>query len=100
MAALDGKAIMAPATDMNSAEHGQKNGQTQHLDQTSTNASRTFQPPEIIRNMSPEERRALEKKLIRKIDFRLLPMIVLMYIMNYIDRYDTCLSSQAILLNP
>ena len=45
-----------------------------------------FQPPEILRNMSPEERDDLEKKLLRKIDLRLLPMIVLMYILNYIDR--------------
>jgi MFS family permease len=46
----------------------------------------TFQPPEIIRHMSAEERAIREKKLRRKIDMRLLPMIVLMYILNYIDR--------------
>lgn len=45
-----------------------------------------FQPPEIIRNMTPEERALKEKKLLRKIDLRLLPMIVIMYILNYIDR--------------
>lgn len=47
-----------------------------------------LQPPEILRNMTAEERAALEKKLRRKIDLRLLPMIILMYILNYIDRYD------------
>jgi sugar phosphate permease len=36
--------------------------------------------------MSPEQRKAAEKSLVRKIDIRLLPMIVLMYIMNYLDR--------------
>lgn len=47
---------------------------------------RTFQAPELIRNMTPEERESAEKKLRRKIDARLMPMIVLMYIMNYLDR--------------
>jgi hypothetical protein len=36
--------------------------------------------------MTPEEIAALEVKVRRKIDFRLLPMIVLMYILNYLDR--------------
>ncbi|KAH6649734.1 major facilitator superfamily domain-containing protein [Chaetomium tenue] len=45
-----------------------------------------MQPPEFIRNLSPEERELLEKKLKRKIDIRLLPAIIIMYIMNYIDR--------------
>lgn len=42
--------------------------------------------PELIRNMTPELREKLENKLRRKIDLRLLPMIVLMYILNYLDR--------------
>ena len=45
-----------------------------------------LEPPEIIRNMSPEEREHLETKLKRKIDLRLMPGIILMYILNYIDR--------------
>jgi hypothetical protein len=49
-------------------------------------AKRDFAPPEIIRNWTPEERQLKEKQLVRKIDFRLLPMIILMYILNYIDR--------------
>lgn len=36
--------------------------------------------------MTPEERQAAESKLKAKIDLRLLPMIILMYIMNYLDR--------------
>lgn len=48
--------------------------------------SRKFEPPEFVRNLSREERNVLEAKLKRKIDLRLLPMIVLMYIMNYLDR--------------
>ncbi|PWI68526.1 hypothetical protein PCL_01615 [Purpureocillium lilacinum] len=61
--------------------------QLQHLDRASTkDGPRPFQAPEIIRSMSPEDRDAFEKKLVRKIDLRLLPMIILMYILNYIDR--------------
>jgi hypothetical protein len=47
---------------------------------------RTIQMPEWLQNMTPEEREAAERKLKRKIDFRLLPMVILMYIMNYLDR--------------
>jgi hypothetical protein len=42
--------------------------------------------PAFIQRLSHEERRVLEAKLRRKIDLRLLPMIVLIYIMNYLDR--------------
>ncbi|RAL65843.1 hypothetical protein DID88_005506 [Monilinia fructigena] len=44
------------------------------------------QPPEWIAALSPEERTAMENKLKRKIDLRLFPMVILMYIMNYLDR--------------
>lgn len=47
---------------------------------------RDLQPPAFLVGMSAEDREALEKKLKRKIDFRLMPMIILMYILNYIDR--------------
>ncbi|KJZ73171.1 hypothetical protein HIM_07368 [Hirsutella minnesotensis 3608] len=47
---------------------------------------RLLEPPEIIRNMSAQERVDLEKSLLKKIDLRLLPMIMVMYILNYIDR--------------
>lgn len=45
-----------------------------------------LQPPELIRNLTPEERHELETRLKRKVDARLLPAIIIMYIMNYIDR--------------
>lgn len=44
------------------------------------------EPPEFIKNLSPEERVRLEDKLKRKIDTRLLPAVIIMYILNYIDR--------------
>ncbi|OAL04783.1 MFS general substrate transporter [Phaeosphaeriaceae sp. SRC1lsM3a] len=43
-------------------------------------------PPPLVAAMSQEQRLHAEAKLRRKIDTRLLPMIILMYIMNYLDR--------------
>jgi hypothetical protein len=53
---------------------------------SSRSRSARFEAPEFIRNMSPEEREAVELRLRRKIDLRLMPMIILMYILNYLDR--------------
>jgi hypothetical protein len=39
--------------------------------------TRTLEAPEFIRNWTPEERAAVEKKLKWKIDLRLMPMIIL-----------------------
>jgi len=52
----------------------------------SVGRTRTFEAPEFIRNMTPKERLEVETRLKRKIDIRLMPMITLMYIMNYLDR--------------
>ncbi|KAF5523299.1 putative transporter [Colletotrichum aenigma] len=40
----------------------------------------------IVASWSPEERSEREKKFVRKIDWRLLPILIIVYIMNYIDR--------------
>ncbi|KAF2683718.1 pantothenate transporter liz1 [Lentithecium fluviatile CBS 122367] len=42
--------------------------------------------PPLVAAMSQEHRLEAEARLRRKIDTRLLPMIILMYIMNYLDR--------------
>lgn len=39
-----------------------------------------------LRQLTPEEL-AVEKKLRKKIDLRIMPIVVLIYLMNYIDRY-------------
>jgi hypothetical protein len=44
------------------------------------------QMPTCLVNLTSEEREKMEKKLVRKIDTRLLVMIVVMYILNYLDR--------------
>ena len=42
--------------------------------------------PELLQHMTQEELKTLDKKTTRKIDLRLLPMLIILYIMNYIDR--------------
>lgn len=42
--------------------------------------------PESLQNLSDEELLDLEKKVKRKIDIRILPMTMVMYILNYLDR--------------
>lgn len=49
-------------------------------------SSSKLELPPLVAAMSPERRLEAEAKLRRKIDTRLLPMIILMYIMNYLDR--------------
>ncbi|KAI1254959.1 hypothetical protein MGN70_003021 [Eutypa lata] len=56
--------------------------------------------PPLLRNLPPEELKALEKKLVRKIDIRLLPTMILIYIMNYLDRFVLSLLTQVtVMLN-
>ena len=42
--------------------------------------------PPLLRHLSDEERQKFDTSVKRKIDLRLLPMMLLMYIMNYLDR--------------
>lgn len=51
-----------------------------------TNSVYVVQKPPLIKDLSDEEYSVLEKKLIRKMDMRLMPMVILIYIMNYLDR--------------
>ena len=67
-------------------EHASSNEGGNDVDKVTDDKLAGLQPPEIIARLSPDERLALEAKLRRKIDLRLLPMVILMYIMNYIDR--------------
>lgn len=45
------------------------------------------QIPECLRHYSPEQLTAMKKKLVRKIDLRLMPAFIIIYILNYLDRY-------------
>lgn len=42
-------------------------------------ASSKHQPPPYVKSLSAEERQVAERALVRKIDLRLLPMIILMF---------------------
>jgi hypothetical protein len=39
-----------------------------------------------LSDLTPEEK-VLEKKLRRRIDLLIMPLVILVYLMNYIDRY-------------
>ncbi|KAK4945976.1 hypothetical protein LTR10_014778 [Elasticomyces elasticus] len=42
--------------------------------------------PDVLRHLSPEQRTTLEKKLVRKIDFRTLPILIILFLLNILDR--------------
>ena len=42
--------------------------------------------PQYVLDLSPDERRRAEKKLVRKVDLRLMIVTFVMYVMNYLDR--------------
>ena len=44
--------------------------------------------PESLRELSEDEIRSLNRKLVRKIDFIVLPIIGILYILNYVDRQN------------
>ena len=48
----------------------------------------TQRVPESLRNMDEEEKSRLNKKLVRKMDAIILPIIGILYILNYIDRQN------------
>jgi hypothetical protein len=61
-------------------------GKTNEKDVAAAHISR-IPIPAILQQYTKEERDALELKLKHKIDLRLMPSIIIMYILNYIDRY-------------
>ena len=48
----------------------------------SDEGARKLQPPPLVAAMTAEVREQAEQRLKRKIDMRLLPMVILMYIMS------------------
>lgn len=72
---------------------GDQKPEPEHLSETSIDPTtnepstrRRHEAPPLVRDLAPEERARLEKKLVQKIDLRLLPMLIIMYLMNYLDR--------------
>lgn len=73
----------ADVTTIRGQDHGEKDKAAPAVNLEGEAALRA---PEWIRRLSVEERTTVEGRLRRKLDIRLMPMIVLMYIMNYLDR--------------
>lgn len=42
--------------------------------------------PPLLRDIPAEELEKMQRKLVRKLDLRLMAPLILMYIMNYLDR--------------
>jgi hypothetical protein len=53
-------------------------GKNSYIPAVSSPPRRIFEAPEFIRNMTAEERYRVESSLRRKIDMRLMPMIIIM----------------------
>lgn len=70
--------------DLKIDSSSEEKGLAKEISNISGTRTKVFEAPEWIRNLTPEQRAATETKLVRKIDFRLLPMVILMYIMNYL----------------
>jgi hypothetical protein len=66
-----------PAEDENSDPKAYLHGSFSSPSTGSPTAKR--QPPPYVRSLSPAERAHVEKKLVRRIDLRLIPMIIMMY---------------------
>jgi len=63
------------------AAHYLENNPSYELD-AGRNIKADLDMPAVLRDLTPEALTQMEKRLVRKIDLRLLPMLVLMYIMN------------------
>lgn len=42
--------------------------------------------PDILRSLSHDEMQSLEKTLVRKLDIRILPILILLFLLNILDR--------------
>jgi hypothetical protein len=77
--------------------HYLENGPSYELD-TNRNVKFDVDMPAILRDLTPEALTQMEKKLVRKVDVRLLPMLVLMYRTRSQVRKYTCESAVRTLL--
>lgn len=60
--------------------------EVEFVEYASSTPAKPGRAPAYVRNLTPEDRKRIENSLRRKVDTRLLPMIVLIYVMNYLDR--------------
>lgn len=75
LAPSDGKDPQLAAEQLDDVENG-----------ASVKPVRTLEAPPLVACLTADERRQKERAMVRKIDFRLLPPVIIMYILNYLDR--------------
>jgi len=56
------------------------------IEQIEASAEYRNSVPEVLRHYSQDELATLEKKLVRKIDFRALPILIVLFLLNILDR--------------
>lgn len=72
-------------SDKSANEHFEKADYI-HVESTPNSAQRKVEKPDSLLQYSDEEIDEMHRKVTRKVDIRLLPMLVLLYILNYLDR--------------
>lgn len=69
--------------------------QLDDVEMETVNASKpnpAFEAPPLVQALTADERKRMERTLVRKIDFRLLPPVIIMYIMVCCRPFkDTCI---------
>jgi hypothetical protein len=60
--------------------------QSSYLENVDSDMNKPNTVIDTYRSYSPEFRQEAERKLVRKIDKRLLPLVVIIYLFNYLDR--------------
>ncbi|GEQ67975.1 hypothetical protein JCM33374_g1641 [Metschnikowia sp. JCM 33374] len=63
----------------------EKNAKATHVESVASE-KKVLQKPEALQKYTDEEIDEMHIKITRKVDIRLIPMLVLLYIMNYLDR--------------
>ncbi|KAK6497383.1 hypothetical protein TWF481_011792 [Arthrobotrys musiformis] len=82
-----GKAGNGSAPDLGGVDGASiTGGATLHTTTSVASRRDINEKPPLLKHLSDKEIEELEVKLKRRIDLRLLPMIILVYIMNYLDR--------------
>lgn len=78
------------------ASEAKSEGRCETFENTPASNDRGLDGLPCLQHLSEDELRSAEKRLKRKLDLRLTAMIVLIYILNYLDRvsaqplYDFC----------
>ncbi|RAO68855.1 uncharacterized protein BHQ10_004867 [Talaromyces amestolkiae] len=56
------------------------------MEESGNGLEQVIPKPESIRDMSPEELQRLETRMVRKVDMVIMPIMGVLYLLNYVDR--------------